>query len=225
MYDILVVEDDRELLQLICSVLKKNGYNCEAADNGEAALAAFEKKRPDLIVTDIMMPKMNGYDFVKNVKELSGDACVMYITARDSFADKERGFLTGADDYMVKPIDINELVLRIRALLRRMKISRENVLHAGGFTLDEKTYSASYGCKSVELPQKEFLLLHKLLSYPGRIFTKQQLMDEIWGWDSESDESTVYVHINRLREKFSDCGDFSIVTLKNLGYKAVINEK
>ena len=221
MIHILVVEDDSKLRQLFCTVLHRHGYRTFAAEDGEAALAVLEKEPIDLIVSDIMMPRMDGYELTKTLREANYQLPILMVTAKESFQDKQKGFLVGTDDYMVKPIDVNEMVLRVGALLRRAKIVNERRIECGNTILDYDALTVYQSDTSFVLPQKEFYLLYKLLSYPNKIFTRQQLMDEIWGMESESDEHTVVVHINRLRERFKDCKDFEIITVRGLGYKAV----
>ncbi|MGN7765758.1 response regulator transcription factor [Paenibacillus sp. 22594] len=221
MFNILVVEDDSKLRQLFCTVLTKNGYNAIPAVNGEDALTLLDKEYIDLIICDIMMPLMDGYELTRTLRDNNNNLPVLMVTARENFADKQQGFLVGIDDYMVKPINVNEMILRVGALLRRARIISERRIEWGGTVLDYDALTVIQGQESTLLPQKEFYLLYKLISYPNKIFTKQQLMDEIWGMDTESDEHTVVVHINRLRERFRESSDFEIVTVRGLGYKAV----
>ena len=221
MFNILVVEDDAELNRLFCTVLRKNGYNPIGASDGEAALDIMQSEYIDLIITDIMMPRLDGFQLTESLRHTDRTTPVLLITAKDSFGDKQRGFLSGADDYMVKPVDVEEMLLRVGALLRRARIISDHRQVVGSTVLDYDTLTVTVGTKETVLPQKEFYLLYKLLSAPGHIFTRQQLMDEIWGMESETEARTVDVHINRLRERFRDCTDFSIVTVRGLGYKAV----
>ena len=221
MFQIMVVEDDIQLQQLFCRVLSRNGYTVLSADDGEQALALLEHEHVDLIISDIMMPRMNGYELVKSLREADISIPVLMITARDGFDDMRRGFLSGSDDYMVKPINVNEMVLRVQALLRRAQMVSERRVALGGTVLDLGSFSVTAGAERMELPQKEFQLLYKLASFPGKIFTRQQLMDEIWGLDSETESRTVDVHINRLRDRFRDNPDFQIVTIRGVGYKLV----
>ena len=221
MFNILVVEDDAELNRLFCTVLSKNGYNPIGASDGEAALDIMQSEYIDLIITDIMMPRLDGFQLTESLRHTDRTTPVLLITAKDSFGDKQRGFLSGADDYMVKPVDVEEMLLRVGALLRRARIISDHRQVVGSTVLDYDTLTVTVGKKETVLPQKEFYLLYKLLSAPGHIFTRQQLMDEIWGMESETEARTVDVHINRLRERFRDCTDFSIVTVRGLGYKAV----
>ncbi|NQX45532.1 response regulator transcription factor [Paenibacillus tritici] len=221
MFNILVVEDDAKLRQLFCTVLTRNGYRALPAVNGEDALDVLDKEYIDLIICDIMMPRMDGFELTQTLRDNNQQLPVLMVTARENFADKQQGFLVGIDDYMVKPVNVNEMILRVGALLRRAKIISERKIEWGETVLDYDTLMVIQGPESILLPQKEFYLLYKMISYPNKIFTKQQLMDEIWGMDSESDEHTVVVHINRLRERFRESADFEIVTVRGLGYKAV----
>jgi DNA-binding response OmpR family regulator len=218
---ILVVEDDENLRKLFCTVLARHAYEVSAASDGADALGVLDREHIDLIISDIMMPHMDGYQLIRQLREAAYTQPVLIITAKSSFEDKRRGFDSGTDDYMVKPVDVNEMVLRVGALLRRARIVAEHKIQVGGMLLNKDSLTASWNGEEELLPQKEFQLLYELLSYPNKIFTRQQLMDEIWGYNSESDERTVDVHINRLRDRFRDCGDFQIVTVRGLGYKAV----
>ena len=221
MFKILVVEDDAELQQLYCRVLSRNGYLPFGAAFAKEALDIMEHEYIDLIITDVMMPGMDGFEFVKTLRDGDCALPVLVITAKDSFRDKQIGFLSGVDDYMVKPVDVNEMVLRVGALLRRAKSVSERKQTVGKTTLEYDTLTVYSENSSQTLPQKEFMLLYKLISYPNRIFTRQQIMDDIWGLDSFTDAHTVDVHINRLRDRFRDNPDFEIVTVRGLGYKAV----
>lgn len=221
MFKILVVEDDQKLRQLFCTVLTRNGYHALSAEDGNDALTILDKEYVDLIISDIMMPHMDGYELTRTLREANFNLPILMVTAKENFADKQRGFLVGIDDYMVKPIDVNEMILRVGALLRRAKIANERQILFGNTLLDYDSLTVTQHNENILLPQKEFYLLYKLISYPNKTFTKQQLMDEIWGMDSESDEHTVVVHINRLRERFKECADFEILTVRGLGYKAV----
>lgn len=221
MFKILVAEDDEQLCQLFCRVLKRNGFTAVAASDGQDALEKMEQEYVDLIVSDIMMPRVDGYGLLRTLRESGSSIPVLMITARDSFQDMQHGFLSGADDYMVKPINVNELVLRIHALLRRSQMVAQRQLQIGGSTLTYDALSVKRGAEEVFLPQKEFQLLYKLISSPGQIFSRQQLMDDIWGYDNESDTHTVDVHIGRLRERFRHNNDFKIVTMRGVGYKVV----
>jgi len=221
MTHILVVEDDEEICQLYSRVLTKNGYQVTGVANGQMALDAIDQNYYDLIISDIMMPVMNGYELVRELRENGCNIPVMMITAKDAFDDKRQGFLSGTDDYMVKPIDVDEMVLRVGALLRRSKIINDRSLTIGSTVMDMDAFSVTADGESQTLPQKEFMLLYKLASYPGKIFTRNQLMDEIWGYDSPSDTHTVDVHIGRLRDRFRDNEDFKIVTIRGVGFKVV----
>lgn len=221
MFKILIAEDDRELLGLFSHVLIKNGYAVTGVANGQEALDAMESSYFDLIISDIMMPKVNGYELVSSLRESGSNIPVLMITAKDAFDDMRRGFLSGSDDYMVKPINVNEMVLRVGALLRRAELASERRQVIGGTVLECDSLTVHCGGESVVLPQKEFMLLYKMVSFPGRIFTRQQLMDDIWGYDSETDSHTVDVHIGRLRERFRENPDFKIVTMRGVGYKVV----
>lgn len=221
MTHILVVEDDREICQLYSKVLIKNGYQVTTAANGKEAMEAIEGNYFDLIISDIMMPVMNGYELVQALREGGSNTPVMMITAKDAFDDKRMGFMSGTDDYLVKPVDVNEMLLRVGALLRRSRIMNEHSLTIGGTKMEMDSLSVTVGTQSQTLPQKEFMLLYKMASYPGKIFTRNQLMDEIWGYDSLSDTHTVDVHIGRLRDRFRDNEDFKIVTIRGLGFKVV----
>lgn len=219
--NILVVEDDIKLNKLFCTVLTRHDYRAFSAENGDEALEVLDREHIDLIICDIMMPNMDGYELTKTLREAKYNLPVLMVTAKDQFEDKQKGFLIGVDDYMVKPVDVNEMVLRVGALLRRAKIVSEHKIKFGTTVLDYDSLTVTCGEDETLLPQKEFNLIYKLLSYPNKIFTRQQLMDEIWGMDSETDERTVDVHINRLRDRFKSCDDFQIITVRGLGYKAV----
>ena len=221
MLKILIVEDDRELRQLFSHVLIKNGYTAEGVSNGREALDAMEKDYYDLIISDIMMPVMDGYELVRSLRESGSTTPVLMITAKDAFDDMKMGFLSGTDDYMVKPVNVNEMVLRVGALLRRAQMINERRQVIGDTVLECDSLTVTTKTESMILPQKEFMLLYKMVSFPGRIFTRQQLMDEIWGYDSESDPHTVDVHIGRLRDRFRSNPDFRIVTMRGVGYKVV----
>lgn len=223
MFHIMVVEDDTNTRKLMGAVLSQNGYEPILATDGEDALQKMDTHHVDLILLDIMMPHMDGYEFTEILRESGCNIPILMVTAKESMSDKKRGFLTGADDYMVKPVDEEEMLLRISALLRRAHIASERKLTVGETVFDYDAMTVERGGYSQLLPQKEFLLIFKLLSYAGKIFTRRQLMDEIWDMDSESDERTVDVHINRLRERFRENPDFEIVTVRGLGYKAVKN--
>ena len=221
MFKILIAEDDRELRQLFQHVLIKNGYAVTGVSNGEEAMDDIDAGYYDLIISDIMMPKMDGYQLVRALREAGFTIPVMMITAKDAFDDMRMGFLSGSDDYMVKPVNVNEMVLRVGALLRRAQLANERRQVIGNTVLECDSLSVHSGKETMTLPQKEFMLLYKMVSFPGRIFTRQQLMDDIWGYSSESDTHTVDVHIGRLRERFRDNPDFKIVTMRGVGYKVV----
>lgn len=224
MFNILVVEDDKNLRKLITATLKQNGYNTIIAEDGEKALDILYTSHIDLVVSDIMMPNLDGYSLSKKLRNYGFNIPILMVTAKETFEDKKRGFDVGADDYMVKPIDIEEMVLRVGALLRRAKISNEHRLNIGDIMLDYDELSVNIDGEKSTLPKKEFYLLFKLLSYPDVIFTRRQLLDEIWGMDKDVDERTVDVHIKRIREKYDDIKEFEIVTVRGLGYKAVKND-
>ena len=224
MFHILVVEDNANTRKLMEAVLVQHGYQPILARDGVEALEVLDRKHVDLIVLDIMMPRMDGYEFTETLRQSGCDLPILMVTAKEKPADKHRGFQIGTDDYMVKPVDEEEMILRIAALLRRSRIVNEHRLTVGGTTLDYDALSVQTPGEALALPRKEFMLLFKLLSYPGKIFTRRQLMDEIWDMDSETDERTVDVHINRLRDHFRDSPDFEIVTVRGLGYKAVKRE-
>lgn len=223
MFNILVVEDNADMRELFCTVLSDSGYHAIPALDGMDALDIMDKEYIDLIVADIMMPNMDGYELTRSLRAANYDLPILMVTAKDQFEDIQRGFRSGTDDYMAKPINVKELVLRVEALLRRAKISSEKKIVVGSTVLNYDALTVTFHGQETTLPQKEFYLLYKLLSYPNKIFTRQQLMDEIWGMFSETDERTVNTHINRLRERFRDCEDFQIVTVRGLGYKAVKN--
>ena len=221
MLKIMIAEDDQELRQLFQHVLVKNGYSVRGVSNGQEALDAMETEYFDLIISDIMMPVMDGYTFVRHLRDVGNNTPVLMITAKDAFDDMRLGFLSGTDDYMVKPVNVNEMVLRVGALLRRAQMINERRQVIGDTVLMCDSLTVATGSGSVVLPQKEFMLLYKMASFPGRIFTRQQLMDDIWGYDSDSDTHTVDVHIGRLRDRFRDNPDFKIVTMRGVGYKVV----
>ena len=222
MFKILIVEDDTELCRLFSHVLEKNGYHTRMVSNGQEALDALAEEYVDLIISDIMMPVMDGYELVRSLRKKSVMTPVLMITARDAFDDMRLGFLSGTDDYMVKPINVSEMVLRVGALLRRVQMMNEHRQVIGETVMECDSLTVTRGETSMILPQKEFMLLYKMAAYPGKIFTRQQLMDDIWGYDSDSDSHTVDVHIGRLRERFRDNPDFHIVTMRGVGYKVVM---
>ena len=221
MFKILVVEDDVNLNYLIAKVLTKNGYEVYQSYAVNGAYDVLSKTYIDLIITDIMMPGKDGYQFIKSLRNEQIDIPVLIITAKEEFKDKVKGFEVGADDYLVKPINLEELLLRVGAILRRSKIMNDKKVSIGNTILDYNTFTVYTGSETIELPQKEFNILFKLFSYPNQIFTRTKLMNEFWGMLSESDERTIDVHINRLRDKFKDSVDFEIVTVRGLGYKVI----
>ena len=221
MLKILIAEDDRELRQLFSHVLIKNGYTVTGVSNGQQALDAMNNDFFDLIISDIMMPVMDGYTLVQHLRDAGNTIPVLMITAKDAFDDMRLGFQFGVDDFMVKPINISEMVLRVKALLRRAQMINDRRQTIGNTVLECDSLTAIVNGVSSILPQKEFMMLYKMAAFPGKIFTRQQLMDEIWGYDSESDTHTVDVHIGRLRERFRDNQDFKIVTIRGVGYKVV----
>lgn len=223
MFRILIAEDDRELRQLFSHVLAKNGYSVVGVTNGKEALDAIDAGYFDLIISDIMMPVMDGYELVRSLREAENHTPVLMITAKDAFDAMQLGFMSGTDDYMVKPINVNEMILRVGALLRRAQLISERRLTIGETVMECDSLTVTSMGERMILPQKEFMLLFKMASYPGKIFTRQQLMDDIWGYDSGTDTHTVDVHIGRLRDRFRDNSDFRIVTMRGVGYKVVKN--
>lgn len=221
MFKILIAEDDRELRQLFQHVLVRNGYMVKGVSDGKEALEAMENDYFDLVISDIMMPQMDGYELVRSLRASGSTVPVLMITAKDAFDDMRLGFLSGTDDYMVKPVNVNEMSLRVSALLRRAQMINERRQTIGSTILECDSLTVTCNGESMILPQKEFMLLYKMASFPGRIFTRQQLMDDIWGYDTGSDSHTVDVHIGRLRDRFRDNHDFKIVTIRGVGYKVV----
>lgn len=221
MLKILIAEDDRELRQLFSHVLTKNGYAVKGVSNGKEALDAMDNDYFDLVITDIMMPVLDGYELVRQLRDIGNITPVLMITAKDAFDDMSQGFVSGTDDYMVKPVNVNEMLLRVKALLRRAQMINDRRQVVGNTVMELDSLTVTTDTESMVLPQKEFMLLYKMLSYPGKIFTRNQLMDEIWGYDNESDTHTVDVHIGRLRERFRNNTDFKIVTMRGVGYKVV----
>lgn len=222
MFSILVVEDDEILNRMICAKLRQESYNVFSSFDGEHALSILEKEHIDLIISDIMMPHMDGYELARELRNAEYTVPILMITAKNQFEDMEKGFRAGTDDYMIKPISMRELVLRVKALLRRAQITNEKKLVIGSTLLDYNALTVKVDDKIFEMPPKEFYLLFKLLSNPNRIFTRQELMDEIWGLDTDVDDRTIDSHIKKLRRKFEHCDDFEIVTIRGLGYKAKI---
>lgn len=221
MFDILVVEDDFKLNRIYCSALQDTAFHTFSAYNGEEALELLSERPVDLVISDIMMPGVDGFALTKQLRADCPELPILMISAKEGYEDKRDGFLAGIDDYMVKPVDLNEMLLRVQALLRRAKIVTDRKLTVGGTVLQYDTFTAEFDGKTVEIPQKEFLVLYKLMSYPNRTFTRRQLMDEFWGWESDSEERTVDVHINRLRERLHGCRDLRIDTVRGLGYRGV----
>lgn len=221
MFKILIVEDDNELSGLFQKVLKKQGYQVLCASDGKEALDLIEVEYIDLIITDIMMPVMDGYEFISELRAAGIQIPVLMITAKSTFDDMRQGFLSGSDDYMVKPVNVNEMVLRVGALLRRAQVMSEHKMCIGTTELYYDTWTMVCGEESQELPKKEFQLLYKLAASPGRTYTKQQIMDDVWGYETEADPHTVEVHIGRLRERLKDNPDIEIVTMRGIGYKVV----
>ena len=222
MIKILVVEDDRELNRSVCFFLNQSGYEAVGCLGAEEAYDEMYKTTFDLIVSDIMMPGVDGFEFAKTVRSLNTDIPILFMTARDDFASKQRGFCIGIDDYMVKPVDLDEMLLRIRALLRRAGIAASHRLEVGGFIMDADERSATLDGEEIPLTAREFDLLYKLLSYPKKTFTRTQLMDEFWDVDTRASTRTVDVYMTKLRAKLADCDSFEIRTVHGLGYKAVI---
>lgn len=221
MFQILVVDDDKNTRRLFKAVLESENYTVYVAENGEEALQIMDEEHIDLVVLDIMMPKMDGYEFTKLLRDVNNNLPILMISAKQLPEDKKKGFLVGIDDYMTKPVDEEEMLLRIKALLRRAKIANERKIEIGHMLLDYDSFTVRRDNEEIELPQKEFLLLYKLLSYPGKIFTRIQLMDEIWGANSGTGWETVTVHIGRLRKRFEGWEEFEIESVRGLGYKAV----
>ena len=222
MFKILVLEDDKELNRTVCAFLNNSGYEAVGCFNANEAYDALYENMIDLIVSDIMMPDVDGFEFARNVRDVNNDIPILFMTARDDIASKQRGFRIGVDDYMVKPIDLDELFLRIGALLRRAKIASSRKLEVGSFTMDMDEHIAELDGEEISLTHREFNILYKLLSYPKKTFTRQQLMDEFWDADTDTAPRAVDVYMTKLRSKLSDCDDFEIKTVHGLGYKAVI---
>ena len=221
MFHILVADDDKHTRMLLCAVLESENYTVSTAENGEQALELLDREHIDLVVLDVMMPGMDGYEFTRIVRQTDSTLPILMVTAKHLPADEKKGFLVGTDDYITKPIDEEKLLLRIKALLRRARIVSEQRIVIGEVILDYNSFTVTRGDEVQVLPQKEFMLLYKLLSYPGQIFTRIQLMDEIWGTDSETGWETVTVHVGRLRKRFEGWNEFEIVAVRGLGYKAV----
>ncbi len=222
MFRILVVEDDREMNRTVCTFLNHSGYEATGCLSASEAYDAMYEKMFDLIVSDIMMPDVDGFELAKTVRTLNNEIPILFMTARDDFASKQRGYRVGIDDYMVKPIDLDELILRIGALLRRAKIAASRKLEIGRFTMDADEHTAYLGDDEIPMTNREFSILYKLLSYPKKTFTRTQLMDEFWDADTETAPRAVDVYMTKLRSKLSECDDFEIVTVHGLGYKVVL---
>lgn len=223
MFNILIVEDDKNLRKLVVTYLNKNGYNMFEATDGKLALDVLDKEYIDLIISDIMMPQMDGFELIKELRQASYEIPILILTAKSDIDDKKEGFLLGADDYMVKPVDIEEMLLRVQVLLRRSKKASDKKIKIGNLVLNYNQLSVTKNQKEYILAQKEFYLLYKLLSTPNTIFTRQELIEEVWGLESESDYRTVDVHIKRIREKLQDLDEFEIISIRGIGYKAIIN--
>ncbi len=225
MFKILVLEDDKELNRTLCLYLNRNGYYCTGCLNASAAYTALSETIFDMIISDIMLPDIDGYEFTKSIRATDKETPILFITARDDITSKQFGFSAGIDDYMVKPVDLAEVVLRIEALMRRAKIASSKKLIVGDFAMNMDERTAKLGSSEIPLTAREFNLVYKLLSYPKKTFTRSQLMDEFWDAETSSSPRTVDVYIAKLREKLSDCKDFEIQTVHGLGYKVIINEK
>lgn len=221
MFKILIAEDDVKIRQLFGRILIKNGYSVKSVSNGKEALDALEKEYYDLIISDVMMPVLDGYELVRSIRDSGNNIPVLMISAKAEFDDMRLGFLSGSDDYMVKPVNVNEMLIRVSALLRRAQMMNERRQVIGNTVLECDSLTVITDDESIVLPQKEFMLLYKMVSFPGKIFTRQQMMNEIWGYDTNSDMHTVDVHIGRLRERFRDNPDFDIVTIRGIGFKVV----
>jgi DNA-binding response OmpR family regulator len=225
MFNVLVIDDDKNIRYTMKEVLESNQYTVFTAENGELAFDLLEKEHIDLIIVDIMMPNMNGYEFTQELRRFNQDLPVLMVSAKQLSEDRKKGFAVGIDDFMTKPIDTEELLLHIKALLRRYRIINERQITIGDIVLDYDSYTVKGHGEVHELPQKEFLLLYKLLSFPNKIFTRIQLMDEIWGVGCDTDSETITVHIGRIRKRFAGWNEFDIVSIRGLGYKAVRNGK
>lgn len=222
MFKILVVEDDKELNRTVCSFLNNSGYDATGCLDASDAYDAMYENVYDLIISDIMMPRIDGFEFARTVRSINETIPILFMTARDDIASKQKGFRIGVDDYMVKPVDLDELFLRVGALLRRSKIASSRRLTVGDFSMDADEFTAYLGDDEIPMTKREFNILYKLLSYPKKTFTRAQLMDEFWDADSETSTRAVDVYMTKLRAKLADCDSFSIVTVHGLGYKAVI---
>lgn len=221
MFNVLIVDDDKNARFLLRELLESEHYTVSEADGGDTALALLDKEHVDLVIVDIMMPRVNGYEFTEELRSFDAELPVLMVSAKQLPEDRKRGFISGIDDFMSKPFDNEELLLHVKALLRRAKIESERKIVVGDAVLDYDSFTVSRPGEQIELPQKEFLLLYKLLSYPDKIFTRLQLMDEIWGFDCDTVPETVTVHIGRLRKRFENWNQFEIQSIRGLGYKAV----
>lgn len=222
MLNILVVDDNKSLCNLMCMHLKNAGYNAIPAENGKVALDIMDKMMIHMLIVDVMMPEMNGYELTSVIRNANFSQPILMVTAKETLEDKKMGFKYGVDDYMVKPIDIDEMLLRVDALLRRAQISEREIMRIGDCVFNESALTVEYGDIKIQFRQKEYQLLQKLATYPGKIFTRQMLMDEIWGYETETDPRSVDVHVKRVREKLEDIPTIDVVTVRGLGYKAVI---
>ncbi len=221
MFNILVVDDEINIRRLMQIILEQNGFTAFCAENGEVALNIMDSQQIDLVILDIMMPKMDGYKFVEILRQTNCDLPVLMVSAKQDISDKKLGFMAGTDDYMTKPVDEEEMILRIKALLRRSKIAHQRQIKIGEVVLDYDALTVKYHQDSQTLPPKEFYLLYKLLANPEQIFTRYQILDEIWGMESDTADNTVIVHVNRLRKRFEHIKEFEIITVRGLGYKGV----
>ena len=222
MFKILIVEDDRDLNRSVCSFLNNSGYEAVGCFDANEAYDAMYENVFDLIISDIMMPRTDGFEFARNVRAVNENIPILFMSAKDDIVSKQRGFRIGVDDYMVKPVDLDELFLRVGALLRRAKIASSRQLNVGEFSMDADEYTAYLGGEEIPLTKREFNILYKLLSYPKKTFTRTQLMDEFWDADTDTAPRAVDVYMTKLRSKLANCNDFEIVTVHGLGYKAVI---
>lgn len=224
MFNVLVVEDDKNLKKLMVTYLKRNNYTTFEANNGIQALDIIDKQYIDLVISDVMMPEMDGFELLNELRTSNYEIPIMLITAKGDISDKKQGFILGADDYMVKPVDMEEMILRVSVLLKRVKSANKRKIVIDDLVIDYAQLSVTKHGKVYNLAQKEFYLLYKLISTPNTIFSRQELIEEIWGLESESEYRTVDVHIKRLREKLSDLNEFEIVTVRGAGYKVIINK-
>ncbi|SFG02782.1 DNA-binding response regulator, OmpR family, contains REC and winged-helix (wHTH) domain [Lachnospiraceae bacterium C7] len=222
MVKILLVEDEKAV-RTLTKVKLRNKYEIIEATDGIDALSKLEQTQVDIMIVDVMMPRMDGYEFIKEAREAGDNTPIIMLTAMDSFAHKKKGYNLGIDEYLTKPIDYEELTWHIEAILRRAKINSESQIQVGDFKISEKEMKATWKDKDIILTEKEFKLIYKLLSYPGVLFTKQQIMDDIWGYDTEADYNSIKTYINRIRKKLDGCDEFQIVSIRGIGYKAVVN--